>query len=206
MTRAIDEPIPPEEWLYLGVTAENIGSNDSVLAAAVDLQGQSVNRQKYNPNPAAAILAQRGHSAAAGVQPMNLPATRTETGVDYYFHADDLPIDENPAHAEIRLHRPGKGFNENHRPSAPNRTLLKELLASQLKVVVRQPPASATGSAAAPDPTPSGAPTPVPPSTANVGFFLSLPGPPGPPGPPGRHRPKRKKRRKAQREARRRNR
>lgn len=57
----------------MGVSADDIGDRDIVLAGAVDVDGQSVNREKYNPNPAAVISVARGNVAAAGVQPTNLP-------------------------------------------------------------------------------------------------------------------------------------
>jgi len=122
----------------MGVAPEDIGEQDSVLAGAVDIEGQSVNRAKYNSDPAAVVSAERGEVAAAGVQPTNLPPLAAgPTGVEYFFHADDLPEEEKPAHAEIRVHRPGKGWNKNHKPNAASRTWLKELLARRLKIVHR---------------------------------------------------------------------
>jgi hypothetical protein len=113
-------------------------SDDRVLVGAVDLEGQSVNRSKYNDDPKAVISTKRGEMAAAGVQPKVLPTAQVgPTGVEYLFHADDLPEDTNDAHAEIRVHRPEKGWNKGHKINAANRTWLKGLLADSLRVVFR---------------------------------------------------------------------
>jgi hypothetical protein len=138
VARPIDEPIPPDEWLYMGIGSGDIDGTDRVLPSAVDLQGQSVNRAKYRPDPLAVISAARGDVAAAGVQPRNLPVHQvTPTGVEYSFHADDLPEDANDAHAEVTLHRPVVGWKKSHGPSPANKSWLKELLARQFRVVTK---------------------------------------------------------------------
>lgn len=122
----------------MGVSGNHL-NGEFVLPGAVDLEGQSVNRAKYNPEPRAVMSNERRDVAVAGVQPKDLPGPQpSPTGVTYLFHADDLPEDENAAHAEIRVHRAGSGWSKNHRPSAQNKTWLKELLARSLRVVFRQ--------------------------------------------------------------------
>jgi hypothetical protein len=133
--RDLDEPIPPDEWLFMGVAADHLAGK-IVLPGAIDLEGQSVNRAKYNAEPQAAVLQSHQHVAAAGVRPENLPGPeKSLTGNEYFFHADDDPEETNPAHAEIRAHRPGIGWKKNHKISAQNRTWLKELLARKLTIV-----------------------------------------------------------------------
>jgi hypothetical protein len=136
--RAIDEPIPPDEPLYMVVSSDNI-DGEKVLAAAVAIPCQSTNRHKYNPDPSDVISAARRNVAAAGIAPNALPPPESTSTADArcFFRAEDDPQDENPAHSEIRVHRPGQVYSAKFKPGPTTKTLLREELARRLRIVYR---------------------------------------------------------------------
>jgi hypothetical protein len=133
--RPVDEPIPADEQLYRGLLPDWI-KGKTVLPDAIDLQGSSVNRHKYNPDPRAAMLRARGHTDVASITPGRLPGQiDLPSGLSYFFRADDLPLADNPAHAEIRPCRVSKGWDRNHKVSAGNRLRLKQELADRMELL-----------------------------------------------------------------------
>ena len=115
MPRPVDEPIPDNEALYRGLIPEWI-KGQTVLLDAVDLEGTSVNRHKYNPDPVAAILASPGNTGVASIIGADFPEPLVrQAGPPYRFQADDLPSALNEAHAEIRPHRVGKPWDHGHK-------------------------------------------------------------------------------------------
>jgi hypothetical protein len=133
--RPVDEPIPDNEALYRGLLPEWI-KGQAVLLDAVDLEGTSVNRHKYNPDPVAAILASPGNTGVASIVGADFPEPLVrQAGPPYRFRADDLPSDLNEAHAEIRPYRVGKPWDHGHKIAPANRLLLKQGLADKMKLL-----------------------------------------------------------------------
>ena len=137
------ETIPETERLCRGVRPEWV-EGEKALPDAVDLQGMSVNRDKYNPDPAAAMLSSRGRTGVAYVTVGRLPGPiRTPTGVTLQFRADDAPEEDNSAHAEIRPYRVEGGWDPKYRINPVNRQVLKQELADRMELVLRPTPAPA---------------------------------------------------------------
>jgi len=138
--RPVDAAIPVDELLYRGIRPDDIDGDD-VRTDAIDIHGMSVNRHKYNPKPEAAMNVARGRTRVASIRICDFPPPlKTDTGPVYQFQADDLPEEANPAHAEIRPIRVGIGWNSGHDIAPKNKRLLKEALASRMKVLPQMAP------------------------------------------------------------------
>jgi hypothetical protein len=107
---------------------------DQVLPEAVDLEGTSVNRHRYNPEPTSLIS--DSIVAVASVRPCDFPEPiKRAEGSAYVFSVFDCPDPDNQAHAEIRPIRDGVGWNANHSIAKPTRRLLKEALSHKMKIL-----------------------------------------------------------------------
>jgi hypothetical protein len=135
VARPLDTPIPADEPLYRGLRPEWL-KGQSILPEAVDLQGMSVNRHKYDSNPRNAMSAERGETAVGTTCVKDLPgALVMESGVSYVFKVDDAPTEPNSAHAEIRPYRSGKEWDPKHKISSANRIIIKMALAKTMVLV-----------------------------------------------------------------------
>lgn len=133
MSRPVDSDIPTDEILYRGLRSEWL-DGDQVLPEAIDLEGTSVNRHKYNPEPTSLI----GGSivAVASVRSCDFPEPmKRADGPAYLFAVFDCPDQDNQAHAEIRPIREGLGWNANHSIAKPKKRLLKEALSHRMKLL-----------------------------------------------------------------------
>jgi hypothetical protein len=76
-----------------------------------------------------------GTSRLPGLVPADLPdpLVTPTGGPTCFFRAEDDPIDENSAHAEIRVHRQGVGYSSKYQPGPTTKTRLRELLAAKLQ-------------------------------------------------------------------------
>jgi hypothetical protein len=138
--RDLDEPIPEDEALYRGLHPDHF-EGQVVLPAAIDSQGTSVNRHKYNPDPQAAISKTRGETGVASVCVRNFPAPlKTTSGSVFKFRADDRPTEENPAHAEIGVEKDSTPVGRIKNPVY--RSQLKALLADKMRVLPTAPATS----------------------------------------------------------------
>lgn len=129
-----DEPIPPDENLYRWVACEDC-HGDEVLPSAVDLQGTSVNREEYWPNPEEQLPDRSERNGLARVCEKDFPVDGMEFNrITYEFFTVDRPEEQNEAHAEIRTGRaptntlPNGDRWKGRKP--PNRLVKSQLKAS----------------------------------------------------------------------------
>jgi len=133
MARPKNEPIPGSEELYVALGADHV-FNGMVLGEFIDMQGQSCNRQLYCARPDDVMKVANDAVGFASVTPNEFPPALQREGSDpLYFNADDLPTDENYAHAEIRVHRKGAFYGSPK--SATVKTQLRDLLAKRFRVL-----------------------------------------------------------------------
>jgi hypothetical protein len=133
VSRPVDIEIPIDEILYRGLLSEWI-DGEQVLPDAIDLEGTSVNRDKYNPDRMAVIKGPFVGVASVRICDFPAPLDRHNAPA-YRFEAFDCPEPGNQAHAEIRPVRQGLGWNENHKIALGNKRLLKESLAAKMRVL-----------------------------------------------------------------------
>ena len=136
-----DEPIPAEERLYRWLKTDDVNGLE-VLPHVVDLEGTSVDREKYLPKGTPPH--QPGHPDRNGLAVTSvarLPSALRSNDIDYEFFAVDWPEDVNEAHAEVR---PGRTPNDERpngdRPdgfkpkSSATKLALRSALASAMTV------------------------------------------------------------------------
>jgi hypothetical protein len=141
--RAVDEPIPPDEWLYRWVTADEVNGTE-VLPTAIDSSGTSVDRSKYRTGHPPNQPGRPERNGVAGTTESRFPSDLVANDIEYEFFTVDLPEATNDAHAEIRSGRKATAGRSNDRPtgfkpkSEPTRSMLKARLAEAM-VVLRAP-------------------------------------------------------------------
>lgn len=132
--RAKDEPIPLEELLYRSILPEDV-EGEHIIPHAVEMPACSFNRGKYS-RPEDVLSSVRPRETVVtkvGVGELPEPFPR-QSGEICEFHAEDDPLDENPAHCEVRLSLRGRGYSRNLRN---NKNLMFEArarLASRLRI------------------------------------------------------------------------
>jgi hypothetical protein len=140
--RGRDEPIPPQERLYRWLQVCDVNGSE-VLPHVVDLEGSSVDREKYLPNgPPAHQPGHPDHNGLAETCVAKLPRSSRCNDIDYEFFAVDWPEEDNAAHAEIRPGRtPTEERPDGDRPdgfkpkSKATKNALRSDLASAMTVV-----------------------------------------------------------------------
>ncbi|MDP3212499.1 MAG: hypothetical protein Q8S73_00235 [Deltaproteobacteria bacterium] len=136
--RPPDAAIPPDERLYRSVAPLGLASDgEHLLPQAVQLPSTSCNRERY-ADPESVLVAERpADTGVAAVCGRDLPpASQSPGGVTYGWRADDVPLDENDAHAEVRLLRDGQ-YVEGHRPASKLfQHQLREQLALRFRIVL----------------------------------------------------------------------
>lgn len=106
--REHDEPIPLNEQLYRWLSDGDLNGSE-VLPHVVDLEGMSVDREKYLPDGLPPH--QSGHPERNGVAVTSvarLPSNLRLNDIEYEFFAVDRPEEDNDAHAEVR---PGRSVS-----------------------------------------------------------------------------------------------
>lgn len=142
--REPDASIPGDEPLYRWLTAEDVNGKE-VLPHVVDLEGMSVDRQRYAANPLPDH--QSHHPERTGLAETcgdKLPTDLTINGIAYEFFAVDLPEEDNVAHAEVRPGRKSSDDSNGDRPQGfkPKSRATKDELRSRMAeamTVVRAP-------------------------------------------------------------------
>ena len=126
------ESIPQGERLFRGLREEWV-QGGFVSPDAIDLQGVSVNREKY---AAAQSVLTAERTRVAYIRPQDFPPPVSLNEVTWGFITVDLPDDTNTAHAEVRAHRVGDVSVEARRPNSQEaRRTLKALLASRMQLL-----------------------------------------------------------------------
>lgn len=170
-TKAHPRQADPEWWpterLYVRLAPPD-PSHEVPFVDQMDLRGASCNREKYS-QPSEVLVDYRPHESAMMCWsiddlpgPFQSPgqshpdARKSQPGVQYSFKPEHVPLiavvedtatgcrseHDVYAHSEVRLHRPGVGFDAKHEPgSKPFRLQLREELARRLKSVAPHEPA-----------------------------------------------------------------
>lgn len=135
--RLPDPDVPPDERLYRSFApARRARDAEHLLPEAVDLPSTSCNRARYAQPESVLVSARPLDTGIAWVCGGDLPPTsRSPGGVLYGWRVDDVPLDDNDAHAEVRLLRDG-AYVPGHRPASKLYQLrLREELALRFRVI-----------------------------------------------------------------------
>jgi len=117
--RPVDDAIPDDEWLYRSFAPVDItGDGEHLLPDAIDLPSTSCNRARYALPESVRVPGRPEDTGIAWVCAGDLPpASRSPGNVTYDWSADDVPLDDNDAHAEVRVLRDGVCV-PGHRPAS----------------------------------------------------------------------------------------
>ena len=117
--RSADAEIPAGEELYRWLGVED-ATGSSVLPHAVDLQGTSVDRSRYRPDPLKTPPPNTGRNGIASTRADRWPTDIKLNDVPWEFFAVDWPEPFNEAHAEIRFGRcPQRDRPVGFKPKSP---------------------------------------------------------------------------------------
>lgn len=107
--RPADDAIPDDERLYRSFApADRAGDGEHLFPDAIDLPSTSCNRARYALPESVRVPGRPEDTGIAWVCAGDLPpASRSPGGVAYGWRADDVPLDDNDAHAEVRVRRDG---------------------------------------------------------------------------------------------------
>ena len=134
--RLPDPSVPPDERLYRSFAPLRARDGERLLPEAVDLPSTSCNRARYAA-PESVLVPERPHDTGiAWVCGRELPpASRSPGGVAYGWRTEDVPLEENEAHAEVQLLRAGE-YVAGHRPASKVYQIeLREALALRFRVL-----------------------------------------------------------------------
>lgn len=134
--RAAEGAIPANERLYRSANPANLVDGDRLLAAGVDLPSTSCNRERYSAPESVFVTRRPLDVVVVVMRAGDLPAPQVSpAGITYAWRADDVPLEENDAHAEVRLLRDGV-YSPGHRPaSKAMRDALSAALADKFRAL-----------------------------------------------------------------------
>jgi len=132
------EDIPAEESLFRRVREEHLDGS-TLLEAAIDVPGCSVNREAYSQPADVFTPAAPDLNRVARVQCGDMPEpVQRDDGMLMFWRPEDDPIEDNEAHAEVRLVRQppnGDPFYKKNWKGGARVEELKSLLAERFTVM-----------------------------------------------------------------------
>lgn len=140
-------PIRADEPLYRRISARDVFGTQ-VMPSAVDLPGCSFNRHDYCDSPEDVFVRAEPEnngvaSMTAGDLPASIPRSRPELE-PYVFAVADVPLGDNDAHCEVRMHKQGKLYSKNltFKTNAEKEIegIAKDALARKMRVLIEPSP------------------------------------------------------------------
>lgn len=133
-----DNPIQEDERLFRSISDDDVDPlSGAILESAVDLEGTSVDREKYLPDLTKIPLRAKGASCHAVTTPRRLPKVVHPSGASaenpphsYEVFVLHDPKEGNDAHSEIRVGRHKElDYPGNRKPRS---AMMKEALRSEI--------------------------------------------------------------------------
>lgn len=133
MSRAIDATFMNAERLAIALAPGDVSATNRVEPDAIDLQGQSCDREKYG-TLSNVVSRVTGATGWAWIEAGNMPPpVLNQENAPFVWVPEDCPEPNNSAHAELRVQRNGKTISPK-KPSNTVRTLLQQALAARFTV------------------------------------------------------------------------
>jgi len=136
--RPIDPEFQPDEEFYFRVRPDQI-DGDRVTPLSIQVPAQSVNRQKYCPNPEWVLLPKYLDCGIAVFLRRDVPPSMTSAGnVTYSFIVEHDPQEENYSHSEVRCYRDQETvFKPNLKVNQETKMNFRMRFAEKMRVIRR---------------------------------------------------------------------